>query len=362
MTPRIAHVISTPEGVGGAERLMAGLVRAGEARGWQQVVLNPFGRPEPAMQAALPVPVLARSATGWTNLPGLRRWLLREIRSFEPDLVHAHLFHACVAVATLPRAGAVRVMSHHHGALLRTNGRKWDEAMDRWAGKRYDSVVAVSGSVQRFLTKEYGYRAERVLTIRNGWEGDPRTRPEGPQSPKIICVANLRAEKGHSTLLQAFARILARTSAELVLIGDGPLRAHLERQAAELGVARRTRFTGAVDDVWPHLAEADVFVLPSFYESLGIGVMEAMAAGLPVVASAVGGVPELVSPGVTGSLVPPGNALALAEELERLLSDPAERSALGAAGREKAQALRMEATVDSYIHLYTRLLDGRGRR
>lgn len=358
---RIAHVISTPRGVGGAEKILLALIRGGSERGWEQAIFNPFEHSSTRTELAelsSPIRYEARKTTRWVEIPSARVWLSHHLRDFAPAILHAHLFHGQLLSATLKVPGCDRILSHHHGGYFRLEGRWWAERLDIWAGRRYDQVVACSNWVHSFLIDHYGYSENRVRTIHNGWEGQPLPR-RSSAFLRIVSVGNLRREKGHSTLLRAFLSIAGEIpNARLVLVGDGPERATLERQAQAFGLKDRVDFEGAVNDVWPYLAEADVFVLPSRSEALGIAVLEAMAAGAPVVASAVGGVPELIEDGVSGTLVPAEDEEALALSLRRLLKSPQERSRLGEAGREKAQLFRMNDMVAHYFDAYDDLLAG----
>lgn len=353
--PRIAHVISTLEGAGGAERVLSALVARGADAGYEQIIFNPFGRDTAALEELVDAPVIARPVRGPIQLPSLRLWLASSLHGFGAHVVHAHLWHAAVAVASLHRE-APRVISHHHGSYLRWSGRKVAERLDRWAGTRFDRVIAVSASVRDFLIEDYGYAPERVTLIRNGWDGRPISEPRTEGVITLTCVANFRREKGHAVLLEAFVS-LAREDERirLVLAGDGPLKWTMEERALSLGINHRIEFAGAVQNVWPLLAQTDIFVLPSLYEPLGIVVMEAMAAGLPVVASRTGGIPELVEEEVTGILVNPGDATGLASSVRALISDPERRSRMGAAARIAAQSWTMEAMTESYYQLYEEL-------
>jgi glycosyltransferase involved in cell wall biosynthesis len=148
-------------------------------------------------------------------------------------------------------------------------------------------------------------------------------------------VANLRPEKGHDVLLDAAPHILAvHPEAEFVLAGHGPCRSALEAQAHACGVDRHVRFLGECRNVPDILADGDLFVLPSRTEAMPNAVIEAMAAGLPVVASAVGGIPEVIAHGHTGLLVPPDDPLALAASVAQLMNDPARAAALGRSARD----------------------------
>jgi glycosyltransferase involved in cell wall biosynthesis len=176
----------------------------------------------------------------------------------------------------------------------------------------------------------------------------------------VVCIARLRREKGHGTLLQAFGKVRAELpDARLVLVGDGPMRAAIEAEAIRLGVAGAVEFAGAIPDIWPCLADADVFALASDREAFGIAVAEAMAAGLPVVAPATGGIFDLVDPGVTGDIFPPGDADGLARRLLAVLRDPERGVRMGEAGRARAQEFRMEASARRYLSLYDELASTR---
>ena len=357
---RIAHVIST-RGVGGAERIVAALVSGGAARGFEQLVLNPFAGERSASFASLcePGEYMARRCDRLSELPGLRRWLQAELDDFRPDIVHAVLFHARVAMATIPRrpgTGWLLTQAYDHTLRLTAHPRI-RERLDRWSGRRFDYVVAISDSVHQFLLREYGYPAAKVVRISPGWEGVPLPPTSSNGDPTVVCVAKFRPEKGHAVLLAAFDLVRRQVpQARLRLVGDGELEAELKADVASRGLNGSVEFVGAVPQIWPVLASAHVFALPSLSEAFGIAAVEAMAAGVPVVASEVGGLPEIVTPGVTGELFPPGDHEALASHLIRLLRSPDLRERMGAAGREAAQAHSMERTVARYVALYDEML------
>ena len=360
MSPRIAHVIST-RGIGGAERFLAALVRSGNDRGWEQIVLNPFASEQSAPMASLcaPVPYVPRRCDRLVEVPWLRRWLRIQLEQFRPDIVHVLLFQALVVTASLPRRpGTGWLLTHAYGDWTQTSphGRLTRE-LDRWAGRRFGRVVAISESVQQFLVSDYGYPASNVVCIPLGWQGEPRPHRTGDRPPTIACVAALRPEKGHDVLLNALPLVRRDVpDARLVLIGEGDCRPALEAQAAALGLGDSVEFLGSVGEIWSHLAEADVFALASRSEAFGIAIAEAMAAGLPVVASDAGAVPELVVPGVTGELFPPGDHEALARRLVRILTSPELRSEMSSAALAAAEPLRMENAVERYFGVYDELL------
>jgi glycosyltransferase involved in cell wall biosynthesis len=191
------------------------------------------------------------------------------------------------------------------------------------------------------------FHPKRVRIIANGVAITPedpavraRVRSEFRlgDEPVLLATSRLHPTKGHRDLLAAVAQ-LRQTSprVRLLLVGDGVERPHLEEQARGLGLGDAVRFTGFRDDVTALLQAADLFVLPSLREGMPNAALEAMAAGLPIVACAVDGVPEAVADGETGLLVPPGSPDALADALGRLLADRARAERLGRAGRDRAR-------------------------
>lgn len=351
---RIAHVISTPTGIGGAERVLAALVSEGLRRGLVQRVFNPFGRPgSPLQELCGDVPVEAREAS-LTGVWALRKWLRGRLLDFDPAIVHVHLFHAAALVASIPRAGEVRVLTHHHGDVFELRGQRFFRQLDRWSCKRFDYVVAVSGSVQEFLASRY--RCPKVTVIHNGWVGSPRPRERRSGPEMILSISHLRPEKGHSTLIDAFCQVRTHfPQCRLAIVGDGPLRETLEHRAEAAGVRSAVEFSGEVSDVWSYLARADVFVLVSSNEPFGVAALEALAAGVPVVVSETGGFREFVDEQV-GVFVPPGDPDALELALVKLLSDPHLRRSMGDKGVIRARTFTMDATADRYIKLYEKSL------
>jgi len=199
--------------------------------------------------------------------------------------------------------------------------------------------------------------AERTVVIRNAVDVSAATRSRHDRAtPRLIAVGRLKAPKDFLTLIRAFAA-LPEESFEALIVGDGPDRAVLEAEIGRLGLDGRVRLAGERSDVPALLADSDVFVLSSRSEGLPVSVLEAMAAELPVVASDVGGLAELVVDGETGILVPPGDAPALAAALGRLIEDRALRRALGAGGRARAEArFDLAAFRRAHVELYDREL------
>ena len=284
-------------------------------------------------------------ASGWTvtaleKPPGLRPGLVlrlaRLLRRWRPGIVHTHNSGPIIYGAPAARLARVARVVHtrheqNHGAGPR------ELAALRHAARLVDRFACVSGDSARLSVRQ-GIAPEKVRTILNGVDTS-RFSPVGPRpaGPAVV-VARLSPEKNVEGLLRA-AALVAREHPEfrLQVAGDGPCRGALEALAAEIGVADRVAFLGEVGDVPGLLAEAGLFALSSLTEGIPVTVLEAMARGLPVVATRVGGVPEVVVEGETGLLVAPGDPAALAEALARLLRDPDGARAMGLAGRRRAE-------------------------
>ena len=359
---RIAHVVST-RGFAGAERFLAALIQEGHAAGWDQTLLNPFaGGSVDLSRLFSPARYVGHPCDSVLALPGTRRWLKRELAELRPDIVHVMLPHALVLVATVPRQpGQSRLLTHVYGEGIRMKryGRV-REALDRWAGFRFDRLVAISEAVRQYLVSSQGHPASKVDCIPLGWEGEPLPRSRDARPPTIVCVAKFRPEKGHDVLLDAFAVVRRQVpDARMVLVGQGELEEQLQAKIDANGLGDQVELTGPVDDVWPYLASADVFALASYSEAYGIAIAEAMAAGLPVVATNVGGIPELVVPGVTGELFAPGDRAALATHLTRLLITPDLRSRMSEAARQAAEPMRLSNTLPRYVEVCDELVRSR---
>lgn len=299
------------------------------------------------------VPVTVVGSAGLRDVAAFRR-LLARLRRDPPDLIHAHLTDATIwgaalarrlrrpGVATLhvlPETGAV---AGWRGALRRR--------LEMRALRRTDAVLAVSAAVRQAWVAA-GLPAERVEVAHNGIDtdafayaaGDSQVRAAArarlgmpPEAPLLVTVTVLRGGKGVDTLLTAFERLLAtRPAARLLVVGDGPEAEGLRRRAEPLGAS--VHWAGYQARVEPWLASADLFVLPSRGDAFPTALLEAAAAGLPAVAAASGGVPEIVADGETGVLVDPERPDELAAAIEQLLADPARRAAMGEAARRRAE-------------------------
>lgn len=265
------------------------------------------------------------------------RRVARLVRDARPHLVHA--LHLTSYGYLAARAGVRPTLVSVWGTdVLEAPGvSPFHEYLTRFALRRADYVTA-TGLQLASATLTYLPASKPVTVVPYGVDLD-RFRPE-PRPPReepvVGYVGRLSPEKGLVTLLRALAELRERRVPwRALLVGDGPERAALERLAARLGIADRVRFTGEVshEEVPAHLQAFDVFAMPSTWEGFGVAAVEAQAMELPVVASGVHGIPDVVAHGETGLLVPPAQPLALADALESLLTDRDRRVEMGRAGR-----------------------------
>jgi len=352
--------------VGGAEMLAARLAR--QLRGACQfrfVCLDELGTLGEALRGeGFPVDVLERSSgLDW----GCAWRLARLLRRAQVDVIHAHqytpFFYAMMARQLYRRAP---IMFTEHGRHFPDYPRRKRIWFNRLMLGRRDRVIGVGKAVGDALTANEGIPAPRVEVIYNGIDtdafagrGDDRNalRRElglGADDFVAILVARLDYLKDHATAVRTIERVAPSVpQARLVLAGEGPERAKIESLVRELGLGEHVRFLGLRKDVARLLPVADVFLLTSISEGIPLTVIEAMAAGLPVVSTRVGGLTEVVEEGVTGLLAAAGDDRALAKHLHDLAHDPALCRRLGQRGRLRACERFSESQMHArYLHVY----------
>ncbi|GAA4201989.1 glycosyltransferase family 4 protein [Streptosporangium oxazolinicum] len=291
--------------------------------------------------------------------------LVRLVRRLRPDVLHAFLYHAYVVGAPIAWLARVPVIVAGRRSLsVFKRIRYGSHVLERVATRLTRHVVANAVAVAEDARRTEGLTPEKISVIYNGLPGSAFL-PVVPASivtdlPVVCCVASLREHKGHRFLVEAMALLADRgTPCTLVLAGEGPEHDVLARQAASLRVD--LRLLGLRRDVEALMGRASVVVLASLHEGMSNAVMEAMAAGKPIVATAVGGTRELLSG--RGLLVPPQDPLALADSLERLLRDPGLGVSLGGAARAWALGnLGVDSMIDRHLTLYRHLLEERCAR
>ncbi|GAA4229515.1 glycosyltransferase involved in cell wall biosynthesis [Streptosporangium album] len=288
--------------------------------------------------------------------------LLRLLRRLKPQVLHAFLYFGYVVGPPAARLARVPiVVAGRRSQSFFKKNRRWVLALERAATRITDHVIANAVAVAEDARAVERMPAHKLSVIYNGLP-EPAFDPAKPENidtslPVVLCVANLLRVKGHRFLIEAAAMLSRQGRAcTVVLIGEGPERSHLQTQATALGVD--VRFLGFRTDTAGFLARADIVVLPSLSEGLSNAVMEAMAAGRPIVATSVGGMPELLED--RGILIPASSPSALAEGIVRLLDDPELATALGAAARAWARKnLDVAVMAEQHINLYHRLLEAR---
>ena len=369
MTDRVVYFTDSAA-FGGAEQVMLTLLAGLDRQMWKPILMY---HPEPGIALLADrarrlgvslheVPRMAEGREGVTRLPAF----IRELRRVKPSVFHAHLTSptACkygLLGAGLARVPAVVATEHLFLHLPWTRSHRIKHRVVAAGVHRY---IAVSYDLARHLREAFSIPQSKLQVIHNGIPVDNYLRPPradlrdwlagSPPGPIVLTTGRLDAQKGHRFLLEAAAQI---PHARFVLAGDGPERGNLEAQARELELGDRVRFLGYRDDIPDLLASCDIFVLPSLFEGLPLSVLEAMAAGRPVVSSAIGGTDEAVVQEETGLLVPPGDAGALARALLRVLSDASLATKWGDAGRSRVREHFSAATmVEGVTGVYSELL------
>jgi len=316
-----------------------------------------------------------------TSTLGIFLGLVRVLRAHRFDLVHVHKYKDGVLGSIAARlAGVPCIVRTMHGLAEPLRG--WNqlkarvyEALDRLTLECLaDLVIAVSQRMTEALW-ESGYQPTRVTCIRNGLDlqqvksvGTPtdvrRALGIEPGSLVIGTVGRLSAIKGHVHLLRAAQQVLTRERwARFLFVGDGPLRNELLITAAELKLGAACAFPGARRDVYDVVSAMDIFALPSLNEGIPMSMLEAMALGRPVVASAVGGIPEVIQDRVNGRLVPPGDEAALAAACLELASDPELARAMGARARQTIEdSFSHERCGSALLNVYQSVVSTSERR
>lgn len=354
---KILH-IDPERSFGGGERQVLGLIRHLARRGHENLLAASPGGAISRMVPPADARLIALSIRNDVDLfAALRlRWIVaRE----SPHVIHYHTSRAHALSPWLRRHAPRAIVTRRMDYPIRPS---------RWSSLLYNrsvaAVVAISEDVRRKLVAG-GVRAQRIRVIRSAVEppaGLPggagreaaRRRFGATDEAVIAVVAALERRKGQDVLLRALAELAPGGKRFLCLFcGGGSEREALERLAAELDLAASVRFLGEQRQVADVLAAADLFVLPSRHEGLGVAILEAMAMGLPVVATSVGGIPEAVVNGRTGLLIPPENPSALASAIGDLLGQPDRARELGARGRDRIlEQFTMERMAAEYQSLY----------
>jgi glycosyltransferase involved in cell wall biosynthesis len=368
--PRIAVTVLIPQLARGGAEMVATEIANRVDRTRFDVEVCVGRRPElPDMRAALAKTGLRVIELDRTSVRNLRPWagLVRHLRARPTDILHAHTFGSNVwasVVGRLARTPAIIATEH----TWSYEGQPARIFLDRHLVGRNAAFVAVSELDRSRMIEIERVPAEVIRVIPNGYlgaasaAGAPSLRAElGIEDEGLIVgtVAGLRPQKALDMLIRAFADVRERfPAAHLVLIGEGDERASLERLVASLGLAGAVTLLGDRPDAVGLMAQFDVFALSSAFEGSPLALIEAMWWSRPIVATSVGGIPEMIVDGESGLLVPPRSPRALGDAIARMLGDAGLRAALGARAREHAVAVHsIERCVGAWEGLYSELYE-----
>jgi len=369
------HVLQLIDGlnIGGAEVLLRDLAAGLAHRGYRVSVA--YSTPGPLVDE------LAASGLQLTRLsrkaridPALLFGMLRLMRSDPPQIVHTHLFKSDFHGRFAARmAGVPVVVSTLHNADIWA--QRWPLGALYGATARFaDKLIAVSDEVRAYHLAKTGIPADKVVVIENGVDvrkfkelssAGEQIRAEFGISTEAILfgvIGRLKPQKDHVTFLKAAVEVLHQVpGARFLVVGDGPLRAELEKLAGELGLLPALIFCGLRGDIPAVLAALDVLVFSSRWEGLPVTLLEGMAAGKAIAATAVDGIRGVAQPDTTALLVSPADPAALAAVCIRLAGDATLRARLGLAGFERVSSrYSLDAMIDQTAGLYNQLLSARG--
>ncbi len=356
--------------LGGAEQCLANLATQLDRGQFEPTVycLGPSPRDPrrsvvPRLQSA-GIPVRFLEARRARQFPWVVQRLARMLRLDRPEVLQSFLFHANLVGRVAGRLAGVPVVLS--GIRVAERACRWHLWLDRWTQRLADRYVCVSRSVARFTASQACIPARKLVVIANGVDvnrfagataADLAEAGVARGRRVVVCVGRLARQKGCEWLIQSAPTWLGRLpECDLLLVGDGPMRPALERGVAQLGLAGRVHFAGFREDVPELLAASRLLVLPSRWEGMANALLEAMAAGLPIVASRVEGVEELLGAGTEEQTVDFGDTEALSARIVQLLRQPQRASELGAGNRARAaQQFDLPSMIRAYADLWQAL-------
>ena len=356
--PSVLH-FTTTGAIAGTEQAVLDLSEAHDRRKWQVSFGTLFSPGEMNLRIQQNgAPCYSMGVASPLDIPISVVRLAILLRRLKIDVLHTHLVHAGLVGVFAARLSGLRsiklVHTRHHSDELHRFGPAYKAKMDAYVAHAQHLVCANSEAARSVLTELEGVSASK---IRLTYPGVHLTRlysrvtdPSGESIRRELgysedhqlvgSVAHLLPKKGHEYLLRAMVAVVDRDPmARLVIAGRGPERERLEQLTRDLGIIDFVQFLGYRGDIPNVVNTLDLLVQPSLEEAFGLSMVEGMALGKPIVGSNVGGIPEVIDSGVTGTLTPPGDARALAEAILNLLADSAMRTKFGSAGRDRAERL-----------------------
>jgi colanic acid/amylovoran biosynthesis glycosyltransferase len=387
--PVIMQLINNLD-VGGAQEVVRTLVAYLSAMECTPIVCTLKDGPlRPQIEAlGVPVIVLNGRRRNMLNLPGfvadmdrIRRQLAQVVERYEVDIIQTHLLRTLDFLVLSLRwntpVGRIYWTIHNHNFMLQAHHLKrhgWllrpkrlaHRLLYRLGAGWVDGFIAVSEDVEQAILRDIGRVGHKVTVINNGVDVRRYGRPVDRAAVRaslgleagaklLIMVGNFKEQKGHRYLLEAAPVLLERhPKLHLLLVGSGGNQAQLQAQVAESGLSGRIHFLGSRSDVPDLLAASDYFILPSLWEGLAMALIEAMASGLPIVATDVSGSGQVMIDGQTGLLISPGNAAEIQRAVDTLLADPAQAQAMGQAARRRVEAdFSAQKQAQEHLALFT---------
>jgi len=365
---QIAYIINNLT-VGGAEKLLLSTVKRLNKEKYditvcpmfkENALLNDFQRTG--------VKVRCLNMYNKRDIRGLFK-LYQFFKSHKIDIVHTHLLEADTfgRFAAIWAKVPIIITTTHSVDSWKLNNRRFRTKfrlfLNRIADKHSNAIITVSDYIKNYLIEHEKTDPKKIHVIKNGIEIQKNKKPsidKHKQETIVLgCVGRLFEEKGFGYLLRAFKKAQNQhPNLKLLIAGDGPLRAELEKLAYELGVSSDTEFMGVLDDIPTFLNKLDIFVLSSIQEGIPLGLLEAMAAGKPIVATKVGGIPEVVDNGSDGILVAAANVAELNEAIVSLIQDERKRKEMGRNARRKVvDFFNLDKAVRQLEDLYEKLLE-----
>lgn len=365
---KILYVITTGHSGGAQSHLYELCTRLPKRFSPAVIMGHPGTLKDRLVRAGVPVhiiPSLQREISLQKDVEAYRQ-LCAMVRSLQPDLLCLHSSKAGILGRLAARRLGIPAVFTAHGWAFAEGvpplQRFFYRQVEKWAGRYCQRIVCVSDYDYRLACRYNVAPPGRLAVVHNGIAAEPMppAKPqEGPQPVRIIMVARFARQKNQILLLEAVSRLPPNRPFELIMVGDGPLLESVKGYAAGLPIAGKVHFLGNREDVEQIMRDSDIFVLSSWWEGFPITILEAMRAGLPVVASDVGGCREAVMEGRTGFLFEPGDVLTLSQRLSQLIYDQELRRWMGEAGYERfISEFTADKMVEDTVKLYENALAG----
>ncbi|WP_018971061.1 glycosyltransferase family 4 protein [Rubritalea marina] len=351
---RVHHIINSYSlHAGGAERLVRGLHLGLRRQGLDSRLLGIEHQADHEEEAAVSLGL--PSAKSYKAFAGVRAYLKRECGP--QDIVHAHLFPSNLYAGLLRKHCGAAMVTTEHNTHNRRRGTLLGSIIDRLIYPKCEQIVCISEGTQGAMLQWMPQLAARTTVITNGVDlpfAQYLKLDSNKERPLIVSVGNLREQKNYPKALEAIA-LLGDLDFEYHIAGEGADRKALEAYISAHGLAGKVRLLGHTQDVPQLLQHADLFFMPSMWEGFGMAAVEAMNAGLPVVASDIDGLGEVVDASCA-SLCDPSDASSMAGAIRNYLENPGLRSAHGRAGFQRSLEFSEQAMVDGYVELYSEMI------